>query len=306
MAHHTDTKEVKLSTGLVVDDTYQSTNTIYHESKNYYEEIVFINKLVPTTGYPIKISTNIRPIDPSKPMKLDSDQINNKTVSTPNKANVVAQLPHKDSPKIVDPKHLDETPIIFNNIEQPKFKKDVVLHSSAVSRPQDEDGLDDETPSHEKDRSYEILYRAHLGIKAVVAYIRVSTKHKSQNSSYENQIHYINNYADYVCLPVRAIYKERVSGAEYKKQKQLLNLIQHLQNGDLIVVSNLSRFSRDSDNIHELFDLVVGKGACLKALDVPRILSIDMHKVGDRPTDEEKRKVEEITRIKYGGKTAGK
>lgn len=99
------------------------------------------------------------------------------------------------------------------------------------------------------------------GRKTGIGYVRVSTEHQlSQNSiSLENQEDKIVNYCRNNNINLKKIYYDRgISGKSLMNREALGRAIEELEHQDCLIVSDLSRFSRNSrdtiyfcDHIHE-------------------------------------------------------
>ncbi len=88
-----------------------------------------------------------------------------------------------------------------------------------------------------------------------IGYIRVSST--SQNPS--RQFQQLNE------IGMDIIFEEKVSGAA-KDRDQLQKMLEDLQEGDIIYVTDLTRITRSTQNLFELIDLIRRKKASLKSL----------------------------------------
>ena len=88
-----------------------------------------------------------------------------------------------------------------------------------------------------------------------IGYIRVSST--SQNPS--RQFQQLNE------IGMDIIFEEKVSGAA-KDREQLQKILEDLQEGDIIYVTDLTRITRSTQNLFELIDLIRRKKASLKSL----------------------------------------
>ncbi|WP_446682069.1 recombinase family protein [Enterococcus faecalis] len=88
-----------------------------------------------------------------------------------------------------------------------------------------------------------------------IGYIRVSST--SQNPS--RQFQQLNE------IGMDVIFEEKVSGAA-KDREQLQKMLEDLQEGDIIYVTDLTRITRSTQNLFELIDLIRRKKASLKSL----------------------------------------
>lgn len=89
------------------------------------------------------------------------------------------------------------------------------------------------------------------------AYLRVST----EEQEFERQIFAIHQAGYH---PDR-IYKEKASGASLERS-QLRELLIQLKKGDLIIVENLTRLTRRTEDLFEILKLLDEKGAKLKSV----------------------------------------
>ena len=88
-----------------------------------------------------------------------------------------------------------------------------------------------------------------------IGYVRVSST--SQNPS--SQFRQLNE------IGMDIIYEEKISGAT-KDREQLQKMLEDLQEGDIIYVTDLTRITRSTQNLFELIDLIRRKKASLKSL----------------------------------------
>ncbi|EEL96215.1 Transposon Tn1546 resolvase [Bacillus mycoides DSM 2048] len=61
------------------------------------------------------------------------------------------------------------------------------------------------------------------------------------------------------------IFEEKVSGAT-KDREQLQKMLEDLQEGDIIYVTNLTRITRNTQDLFKLIEFIRGKKASLKSL----------------------------------------
>ena len=88
-----------------------------------------------------------------------------------------------------------------------------------------------------------------------IGYVRVSST--SQNPS--SQFRQLNE------IGMDIIYEENISGAT-KDREQLQKMLEDLQEGDIIYVTDLTRITRSTQDLFELIDLIRNKKASLKSL----------------------------------------
>lgn len=88
-----------------------------------------------------------------------------------------------------------------------------------------------------------------------IGYVRVSST--SQNPS--RQFQQLSEFG------MDIIYEEKVSGAT-KEREQLQKMLENLQDGDTIYVTDLTRITRSTQDLFELIDYIRRKKASLKSL----------------------------------------
>ncbi len=88
-----------------------------------------------------------------------------------------------------------------------------------------------------------------------IGYIRVSSKDQNQ----ERQIIQLNE------IGMDIIYKEKVSGANMDRE-QLLQMLNELNSGDTIYVTDLTRITRSTKDLFSLIDEIKNKNADLISL----------------------------------------
>lgn len=88
-----------------------------------------------------------------------------------------------------------------------------------------------------------------------IGYVRVSST--SQNPS--SQFRQLNE------IGMDIIYEEKISGAT-KDREQLQKMLEDLQEGDIIYVTDLTQITRSTQDLFELIDLIRNKKASLKSL----------------------------------------
>ncbi|PEB95463.1 MULTISPECIES: recombinase family protein [Bacillus cereus group] len=88
-----------------------------------------------------------------------------------------------------------------------------------------------------------------------IGYIRVSST--SQNPL--RQFQQLNE------IGMDIIYEEKVSGAT-KNREQLQTMLENLQEGDIIYVTDLTRITRNTQDLFKLIEFIQGKKASLKSL----------------------------------------
>jgi len=106
----------------------------------------------------------------------------------------------------------------------------------------------------------------------VYAYIRVSTD--SQET--ENQRYEVLRYANEKKLGNVEIVEETISGRKSWKERQLKNLVDTLQKGDILIVTELSRLGRSMLEIMELLSILLRAGVELHVVKTRQILKDDL------------------------------
>ena len=91
----------------------------------------------------------------------------------------------------------------------------------------------------------------------LVGYARVSTEEQSLN----RQIDLLVDYG----VDKRNIYKEKISGVKSNRE-QLDKMLDELQEGDTIIISDLTRISRSTKDLLNIIDKIKFKGACIKSI----------------------------------------
>ena len=89
----------------------------------------------------------------------------------------------------------------------------------------------------------------------IKGYARVST----EEQNLDRQIDSLNNAG------CERIYQEKITGTK-KDRPELDRLIDNIQSGDTIVISELTRLSRSTRDLFELVDVIQNKGANIKSL----------------------------------------
>jgi len=107
----------------------------------------------------------------------------------------------------------------------------------------------------------------------VYGYIRVSTdKQETENQRFE-----ILKYANEKKLGNVEIIEETVSGRKSWKDRELGKLIEKLQKGDVLIVTELSRLGRSMLEIMELLSILLRKGVELRVVKSNQVLKDDLH-----------------------------
>lgn len=90
---------------------------------------------------------------------------------------------------------------------------------------------------------------------AVKGYARVS----SETQNLDRQLKQLKDYGCDV------IYKEKVSGKDTNRS-ELQKMINNLEEGDIVVVSDLTRITRSTQDLFKLMEFVKEKGSCIKSI----------------------------------------
>ncbi|GAA0096419.1 recombinase family protein [Clostridium perfringens] len=91
----------------------------------------------------------------------------------------------------------------------------------------------------------------------LVGYARVSTEGQSLN----RQIDLLVEYG----LDKRNIYQEKISGTKAYRE-QLDKMIDELQEGDSVIITDLTRISRSTKDLLNIIDKIKAKGASIKSI----------------------------------------
>lgn len=91
----------------------------------------------------------------------------------------------------------------------------------------------------------------------LIGYARVSTKEQNL----DRQLDMLVDYG----VDIRNIYKEKITGTKVDRP-ELNRMIDELQQGDTVVIADLSRVSRSTKDLLMLVDMIKYKGASIKSL----------------------------------------
>lgn len=91
----------------------------------------------------------------------------------------------------------------------------------------------------------------------LVGYARVST----EQQNLDRQIDMITSYG----VDKRNIYKEKITGTKSNRE-QLNRMIDELQQGDVVIIADLTRISRSTKDLLKIVDDIKNKGAAIKSL----------------------------------------
>jgi DNA invertase Pin-like site-specific DNA recombinase len=89
----------------------------------------------------------------------------------------------------------------------------------------------------------------------IIGYVRVS-------SAEQNEARQLKQLKEAAC---DTIYMEKVSGATLDRP-ELQKMLDNLNPGDTVVISDLTRISRSTRDLFELVETIKSKGACLKSI----------------------------------------
>jgi DNA invertase Pin-like site-specific DNA recombinase len=110
-------------------------------------------------------------------------------------------------------------------------------------------------------------------IMAVYGYIRVSTdKQDTENQRFE-----ILKYANRKKLGNVEFIEETISGRKSWKERQLGKLVEKIQKGDILIVTELSRLGRSMLEIMELLSILLRKRVELHIVKNKKVLKDDLH-----------------------------
>ena len=96
-----------------------------------------------------------------------------------------------------------------------------------------------------------------IDISMLVGYARVST----EGQSLDRQIDMLVDYG----VDKRNIYQEKISGTKIRRE-QLEKMINELQEGDTVIITDLTRISRSTKDLLNIIDKIKRKGASIKSL----------------------------------------
>ena len=91
----------------------------------------------------------------------------------------------------------------------------------------------------------------------VVGYARVST----EQQNLDRQIDMLVEFG----VDKRNIYKEKITGTKSNRE-QLNKMIDELQEGDVVIISDLTRVSKSTKDLLKIVDNIKSKGASIKSL----------------------------------------
>lgn len=91
----------------------------------------------------------------------------------------------------------------------------------------------------------------------VVGYARVST----EQQNLDRQIDMLVEFG----VDKRNIYKEKITGTKLNRE-QLNKMIEELQQGDIVIITDLTRVSRSTRDLLKIIDNIKSKGASIKSL----------------------------------------
>jgi len=93
--------------------------------------------------------------------------------------------------------------------------------------------------------------------KMLIGIARVS----SEEQNLDRQIDALVNYG----VDKRNIYQEKITGTK-RDRPQLNKMLDELQAGDIVIVSDLTRISRSTKDLLEIIDSIKNKGASIKSI----------------------------------------
>lgn len=83
----------------------------------------------------------------------------------------------------------------------------------------------------------------------------------SEEQNLDRQIDALVNYG----VDKRNIYQEKITGTK-RDRPQLNKMLDELQAGDIVIVSDLTRISRSTKDLLEIIDSIKNKGASIKSI----------------------------------------
>lgn len=90
----------------------------------------------------------------------------------------------------------------------------------------------------------------------VYAYLRVSTEKQDA----ENQLHGITAYCREKGLKITQTVEDQVSGSKNWRDRGLFGVLEIMQKGDMLLVSEISRLARSTLQVLEIFQFVAERG----------------------------------------------
>ena len=107
----------------------------------------------------------------------------------------------------------------------------------------------------------------------VYGYIRISTgKQDTENQRFE-----ILKYANENKLGSVEFLEETISGRKSWKDRKIGTLVQELQKGDILIITELSRLGRSMLEVMELLSILLRKGVELHVVKNKQVLKDDLH-----------------------------
>ena len=107
----------------------------------------------------------------------------------------------------------------------------------------------------------------------VYGYIRISTgKQDTENQRFE-----ILKYANENKLGSVEFSEETISGRKSWKDRKVGTLVQELQKGDILIITELSRLGRSMLEVMELLSILLRKGVELHVVKNKQVLKDDLH-----------------------------
>ena len=107
----------------------------------------------------------------------------------------------------------------------------------------------------------------------VHGYIRISTgKQDTENQRFE-----ILKYANENKLGSVEFLEETISGRKSWKDRKVGTLVQELQKGDILIITELSRLGRSMLEVMELLSILLRKGVELHVVKNKQVLKDDLH-----------------------------
>lgn len=91
----------------------------------------------------------------------------------------------------------------------------------------------------------------------LIGYARVST----ENQNLDRQIDALTEAG----VDLRMIYQEKITGTK-KDRLELNRMLEDLQKGDVVIITDLTRISRSTKDLLDIIDKIKNKGASIKSL----------------------------------------
>lgn len=113
----------------------------------------------------------------------------------------------------------------------------------------------------------------------VFSYCRISTAEEQEKQKYTRQENALRRYAEENDIVYVAEYKEDRSGKNFEDRKEWLKLEKVVQKGDTIVMKDLSRFTRETEEGYNKIVELMDRGVELVFIDNPTVCTAYIRKL---------------------------